>query len=146
MYMAKKNLHVAGLSVAAGGAVTVVVLVVGAILDKFMNAKMSNIAALVIGMFINFFLQQLIFVEGHLTETTSQMSRYAVADVVILGSNQWLFTYLVHHEDEYKKYLPDALQDDYNTVCRFAVGSLIWLLFSFPLRKFWVFVPKNKRK
>ena len=141
-----KHLKVAGLSVAAGGAVTIIVLVVGAILDKFTTAKISNIISLIIGMFINFFLQQLIFVQGHKAETTAQMFRYAIADIVILGSNQWLFTYFVHNEDKYKPYLPEFLQADYNTVCRFIVGSLIWLIFSFPLRKFWVFVPKHKRR
>jgi hypothetical protein len=73
------------------------------------------------------------------------MYRYAVADIVILGSNQWLFTYLVHHKHIYKPYLPDYLMDHYNTICRTLVGGLIWLMFSFPLRKYWVFVAKQKR-
>ena len=140
-----KHVKVAALSIAAGAAVSVIVLVVGAILDKYMSPKLSNIIALLIGMCINFFLQQLIFVEGHLTETAAQMYRYAVADIVILGSNQWLFTYLVHHKHIYKPYLPDSVQDHYNTICRTLVGGLIWLMFSFPLRKYWVFVAKQKR-
>ena len=140
-----KHVKVAGLSIIAGGTVSVIVLIIGAILDKYMSPKLANIIALLIGMCINFFLQQLIFVEGHLTETKAQMYRYAIADIVILGSNQWLFTYLIHHEDMYKPYLPDSLKDHYNTISRTLVGGLIWILFSFPLRKYWVFVSKSKR-
>ena len=140
-----KNVKIAGLSILAGGSVTVIVLVVGYILDQYMDPRVANIIALIIGMGINFFLQQMIFVEGHLTDTTAQMYRYGMADVVILGSNQWLFTWLLQHEDMYKHYLPDYLQDHYTTVCRTLVGSLIWMIFSFPLRKYWVFVPKRKR-
>ena len=137
-----KNTTVAGLSVLAGGTVSVIILIIGYILDKYLNPKLSNIIALIIGMFINFFLQQLIFVEGHKTETLAQMYRYVMADIVILGSNQWLFTYMLHNKDKIKKYIPYALHDDYATICRLVVGSFIWILFSFPLRKFWVFIPK----
>jgi len=137
-----KDAKVAGLSAVAGGFVAVVVVGVGAILDRYMNPKLSNIIALIIGMCINFFLQQKIFVEGSLTETRSQMYRYVLADVVILGSNQWLFTYLIENEDIYADYLPTYLQEYYESVCRAVVGGLIWIMFSFPLRKYWVFVSK----
>ena len=135
-----KDAKVAGLSMAAGGFVMIVVVVIGAILDLYMNPKLSNIIALTIGMCINFFLQQVIFVEGPLTETRSQMYRYVVADVVILGSNQWLFTYLIENEDIYAPHLPTYLQEHYESLCRTIVGGLIWIMFSFPLRKYWVFV------
>jgi putative flippase GtrA len=133
---------IAGLSAAAGAFVSVTLLGVAYVLDKYMNAKTSNIIALLMGMFMNFFLQQMIFVKGHLTETMSQMIRYAIADIIILGSNQLSISYLVDNEDKYKKYLPENLQEDYNTVCRMIVGGIIWILFSFPLRRFWVFKKK----
>ena len=140
-----KDAKVAVFSVVAGGIIVIVVVVIGAILDMYMNPKLSNIISLVIGMFINFFLQQTIFVEGALTETRSQIYRYVVTDVVILGSNQWLFTYLIENEDIYADYLPNYLQEHYESVCRVIVGGIVWIMFSFPLRKYWVFVPKQNR-
>ena len=38
--------------------------------------------------------------------------------------------------------LTENLQKEYNTVCRMIVGAIIWVIFSFPLRKFWVFKKK----
>jgi hypothetical protein len=84
----------------------------------------------------------MIFVKGLPTDTTQQMIRYAIADIIILGSNQLSMNYLLDNEDKYKKYLPENLQEEYNTVCRMIVGGIIWVIFSFPLRKFWVFKKK----
>ena len=136
------NAKIASLSVLAGATVSVSLLSVAYVLDKYMDAKTSNMISLLIGMCINFFLQQMIFVEGHMTETKSQMIRYAIADILILGSNQLSMNYLFDNEDEYKKYLPENFQEYYNTICRMIVGGIIWIIFSFPLRKFWVFKKK----
>ena len=55
---------IASLSVIAGAAVSVSLLAVASALDKYMDAKTSNMISLLIGMSLNFFLQQMIFVEG----------------------------------------------------------------------------------
>jgi putative flippase GtrA len=136
------NAKIASLSVLAGATVSIVLLAVAAVLDNYMDAKVSNMISLLIGMSVNFFLQQMIFVEGHKTDTTKQMIRYAIADILILGSNQLSMNYLIDNEDEYKKYLPENFQEYYNTICRMIVGGIIWILFSFPLRRFWVFKKK----
>ena len=136
------NAKIASLSVLAGATVSIVLLAVAAVLDNYMDAKVSNMISLLIGMSVNFFLQQMIFVEGHKTDTTQQMIRYAIADILILGSNQLSMNYLIDNEDEYKKYLPENFQEYYNTICRMIVGGIIWILFSFPLRRFWVFKKK----
>ena len=135
---------IASLSVIAGATVSVSLLAVAAVLDKYMDAKASNIISLLIGMCFNFFLQQMIFVKGkqHPTNSVHQMVRYAIADIIILGSNQLSMNYLLDNEDKYKQYLPENLQEEYNTVCRTIVGGIIWVIFSFPLRKFWVFKKK----
>ena len=136
------NAKIASLSVLAGATVSIVLLAVAAVLDNYMDAKVSNMISLLIGMSVNFFLQQMIFVEGHKTDTTKQMIRYAIADILILGSNQLSMNYLIDNEDDYKKYLPENFQEYYNTICRMIVGGIIWILFSFPLRRFWVFKKK----
>ena len=59
------NAKIASLSVLAGATVSIVLLAVAAVLDKYMDAKISNMISLLIGMCVNFFLQQMIFVEGH---------------------------------------------------------------------------------
>ena len=136
------NAKIASLSVLAGATVSIVLLAVAAVLDKYMDAKISNMISLLIGMCVNFFLQQMIFVEGHKTDTTQQMIRYAIADILILGSNQLSMNYLIDNEDDYKEYLPENFQEYYNTICRMIVGGIIWIIFSFPLRRFWVFKKK----
>jgi putative flippase GtrA len=136
------NAKIASLSVLAGATVSIVLLAVAAVLDKYMDAKISNMISLLIGMCVNFFLQQMIFVKGLPTDTTQQMIRYAIADIIILGSNQLSMNYLIDNEDEYKEYLPENFQEYYNTICRMIVGGIIWILFSFPLRRFWVFKKK----
>jgi putative flippase GtrA len=142
IYYTMGNAKIASLSVLAGATVSIVLLAVAAVLDNYMDAKVSNMISLLIGMSVNFFLQQMIFVEGHKTDTTQQMIRYAIADILILGSNQLSMNYLIDNEDEYKKYLPENFQEYYNTICRMIVGGIIWILFSFPLRRFWVFKKK----
>jgi len=142
IYYTMGNAKIASLSVLAGATVSIVLLAVAAVLDNYMDAKVSNMISLLIGMSVNFFLQQMIFVEGHKTDTTKQMIRYAIADILILGSNQLSMNYLIDNEDEYKKYLPENFQEYYNTICRMIVGGIIWILFSFPLRRFWVFKKK----
>jgi putative flippase GtrA len=136
------NAKIASLSVLAGATVSIVLLAVAAVLDKYMDAKISNMISLLIGMCVNFFLQQMIFVKGLPTDTTQQMIRYAIADIIILGSNQLSMNYLIDNEDEYNEYLPENFQEYYNTICRMIVGGIIWILFSFPLRRFWVFKKK----
>ena len=142
IYYRMNDAKIASLSVIAGAIVSISLLAVASVLDKYMDAKTSNMISLLIGMCINFFLQQMIFVEGQMTETMGQMVRYATADIIILGSNQLAMNYLLDNEDKYKQYLPENLQKEYNTVCRMIVGAIIWVIFSFPLRKFWVFKKK----
>jgi putative flippase GtrA len=142
IYYTMDDAKIASLSVIAGATVSIFLLAVAAVLDKYMDAKDSNMISLLIGMCLNFFLQQMIFVKGHPTNTGHQMIRYAIADIIILGSNQLSMNYLLDNEDKYKQYLPENLQEEYNTVCRMIVGGIIWVIFSFPLRKFWVFKKK----
>ena len=100
IYYRMNDAKIASLSVIAGAIVSISLLAVASVLDKYMDAKTSNMISLLIGMCINFFLQQMIFVEGEITETMGQMVRYATADIIILGSNQLAMNYLLDNEGQ----------------------------------------------
>ena len=62
-----------------------------------------------------------------------------ITDLMIILGYQYLFTKGVDDEKTLKEYLPTILQDYYVEILRVLVGVLVWVVLSYPLRKFWVF-------
>jgi len=126
-------------SVIAGMLTATFAISISFILDKFINDNYSTFLGLFIAMFINFIMQQLIFV-GNLKKKGYYFIKYVLADVIILGSNQLLVNYFITNKDKFKKYMPNYFKKYYNSICRLLVGGIIWVIFSFPLRRYWVFI------
>jgi len=130
-----KNRNTAIKSMTAGAFVSVVVLAIAAFLDTLINPKMANVISLLIGLVINFVLQQMVFV----TNASTHLVKYIIADILILGSNQYMVSYLIDNANKYKSRLDEKLKPYYNTLSRIVVGAIIWIILSYPLRKYWVF-------
>lgn len=136
----KSYLNTALKSMGAGAFVSILVLGVAAILDTFINPKTANFISLLVGLVINFILQQMVFIPTRSSNTAIYLLKYIIADVLILGSNQYLVSYLIDNKEEYKRYVENTLDPFYNTISRIIVGAIIWVILSYPLRKYWVFV------
>lgn len=126
-------------SMGAGAFVSILVLGVAAFLDTLINPKIANFISLLFGLVINFILQQMVFITIKTHDTATYFIKYILADVFILGSNQYMVSYLIDNENKYKPYLETKLKPFYNTLSRVVVGAIIWVILSYPLRKYWVF-------
>ena len=67
--------------------------------------------------------------------------KYLLTDILILGSNQLIFHYVIKNKKYFIKFIN---KNYYNFIWRIIIGSLIWVCLSFPLRRYWVF--KNEEK
>jgi len=50
-----------------------------------------------------------------------------------------MVSYLIDNANKYKSRLDEKLKPYYNTLSRIVVGAIIWIILSYPLRKYWVF-------
>ena len=87
----------------------------------------------------NFIWQQIIFVGKVKSIVGPLLIKYLLADIIILGSGQILFILGIKYKDDLIDYIPDEYQNYYNTIIRLIIASVIWIIFSFPMRKYWVF-------
>lgn len=134
-----KNRNTAIKSIGAGAFVSVIVLVVAAFLDTLINPKIANVISLLIGLVINFVLQQMVFLTKESRNISNHLIKYILADILILGSNQYMVSYFIDNANKYKSRLDKKLKPYYNTLARILVGAIIWIILSYPLRKYWVF-------
>ena len=125
-------------SVGIGLFIALLVVLLGYILDMYIDPIWANFIALVVGLVFNFILQQMVF-GNKKSQLWSQIMRYTIADVFILILNQWLMVQLINNETEWSKYLPEEYRKYYISVCRLSVGAIVWIVVSFPIRKYWVF-------
>jgi len=126
-------------SVIAGILTASIAISISFIFDKYMNVDYSTFLGVFIAMFINFIMQQYIFI-GNLKKKGFFFIKYVLADIIILGSNQLLVNYLITNKKKFKKYIPNYFKKYYNSICRLLVGGIVWVVFSFPLRRYWVFI------
>jgi len=126
-------------SIIAGTITAIIAVGISFIFDKYMNTDYSTFLGVFIAMFVNFIMQQYIFI-GNLKKKGYFFIRYVLADVIILGTNQLLVNYCITNKNKFKKYMPDNFIKYYNSICRLLVGAIVWCVFSFPLRRFWVFI------
>ena len=125
-------------SILIGLSTGIIVIVVGFILDLYIDAKVSNFITLIVGLVYNFLLQNQVFQNDN-QKFTDNLKRYIVADMLILLLNQMLMNYLIDHKKEFIDYLPKDYKKYYVTSCRILVGLIVWIFLSFPIRKYWVY-------
>ena len=126
-------------SVGIGLFIALLVTIVGYVLDMYINPVWANFVALVVGLIMNFILQHLVFSKKDKSQFMGEILRYGMADVFILMVNQWLMVQMIHNEKEWSVYLPEEYRKYYLTLCRLLIGAIVWILISFPIRKYWVF-------
>lgn len=138
MYKQRKGTFLKTIGV---GLVTLFIVTgLGALLDEFgLDPKWSSFVALLVGLIYNFFMQFKIFVIKTKTSMHYMLAAYLVSDLLILTSNQLLINYGINHQKEWEAYLPSNIQDYYFILIRLIVGAFVWIILSYPLRKYWVF-------
>jgi len=132
-------------SVMAGGIASSVALGISALFDNFMDYTIANFIGLFVAMFVNFILQERIFLGRIETKQNNKiyLMKYFIADLLILGTNQILFYFVIKNK---KKLLKFINKDYYNLIWRTIIGSIVWMIISFPIRKNWVFNNKENKE
>jgi hypothetical protein len=128
-------------SVLIGITTAFIVNVGAAILDKFgMNIKLSSFLGSFLGLVYNFVMQFKLFVTKLPKNRIPYIViTYLLSDIIILVTNQLMVNNGIDHEKEYKTYLPAMLQEYYVNLIRLLVGGFVWVILSYPLRRYWVF-------
>lgn len=124
------------------GLTTAFIINVGAaILDNLgVNVKVSSFIGSLLGLVYNFIMQFKLFVTKlPKNRMTYIVTTYLISDLIILVCNQLMVNYGINHEKNYKVYLPSKLQEYYVNIIRLIVGGFVWIILSYPLRRYWVF-------
>ena len=124
------------------GLTTAFIINVGAaILDNLgVNVKVSSFIGSLLGLVYNFIMQFKLFVTKlPKNRMTYIVTTYLISDLIILVCNQLMVNYGINHEKNYKDYLPSKLQEYYVNIIRLIVGGFVWIILSYPLRRYWVF-------
>lgn len=138
----ESNLKLGFYSILAGSIASILAISISGGLDYIFPYQLANILGLLTAMFINFLMQKKIFLGNIENNKSAYLFKYLFTDILILGSNQLLFHFAIKN----KKYLIKYINKNYyNLICRMIFGSLIWICFSFPLRRYWVFKNKDKK-
>jgi putative flippase GtrA len=134
-------------SILAGSIASILAISISGGLDYIFPYQLANILGLLTAMFINFLMQKKIFLGNIENNKSAYLLKYLFTDILILGSNQLIFHYVIKNKKYFVKYIN---KNYYNLIWRMIIGSVIWVCFSFPLRKYWVFKNqeelKNKKK
>lgn len=134
-------------SILAGSIASILAISISGGLDYILPYQLANILGLLTAMFINFLMQKKIFLGNIENNKSAYLLKYLFTDILILGSNQLIFHYVIKNKKYFVKYIN---KNYYNLIWRMIIGSVIWVCFSFPLRKYWVFKNqeelKNKKK
>jgi hypothetical protein len=134
-------------SILAGSIASILAISISGGLDYIFPYQLANILGLLTAMFINFLMQKKIFLGNIENNKSAYLLKYLFTDILILGSNQLIFYYVIKNKKYFVKYIN---KNYYNLIWRMIIGSVIWVCFSFPLRKYWVFKNqeelKNKKK
>ena len=123
----------------AGAATSTGVLIGGGfILDKVIDPKAATALALLVSAVLNFALQKWTFT-GSKPLSRAMLWRFIAATLFIIVLKYVAHSYLLKHRKEYVPILPPDLRTNYSTVTRTVVALVVFLLVSFPIKKFWVF-------
>ena len=100
-----------------------------ALLDKIMNSEIANIIGLLVDKILDYLVQQYIFMKK-ITPEPKIIIKYIGSEIILIILNQILFT--LYYRNYYSK-------GDNLTIARAIIGILIYVLFVFPIRKFFVY-------
>lgn len=135
-----QNIKLGIKSLIAGGLTGLIAIGTSALLDNYMKSTLSNFIGLLIAMCFNFIWQQFIFVGKIKTIGGLFLLKYILTDIIILGSGQLLFILAMKYKKQLNKNISKKYKKYYNSFMRTVIASIIWLIFSFPLRRYWIFI------
>ena len=135
--------HQALLSAVVGGVLVVLYLSITNVLDKYMSINVSNIVGLIIDYALNFVAQQYVFY-GEVRLHKKLVHRFIIGNTLSMGCTQFTFVYGKKYYDK----LIDKIIEKTNiklseemkiTIWRYLSNALMFLLVTFPLRKYYIF-------
>ena len=107
----------------------IVFFAVTAFLDKIMNSEIANILGLLVDKILDYIVQQYIFMK-RITLAPNIIIKYIISEIILISLNQVIFT--IYYRNYYK-------EGDNLTIARAIIGVIIYTVFVFPLRKFFVY-------
>jgi hypothetical protein len=137
----ESNLKLGSYSILAGSIASILAITISGGLDYIFPYYLANILGLLTAMFINFLMQKKIFLGTIENNKSDYLMKYLLTDILILGSNQLIFHYVIKNKKYFIKFIN---KNYYNFIWRIIIGSLIWVCLSFPLRRYWVFKEQEK--
>jgi len=135
--------HQALLSAIVGGVLVIIYLSITDILDKYMSVNISNIVGLIIDYALNFVAQQYVFY-GKVSLDKKVVNRFIIGNTLSMGCTQATFVY----GRKYYNKLVEKIIEKTNiklsdsakiTIWRYLSNALMFLLVTFPLRKYYIF-------
>ena len=135
--------HQALLSAIVGGVLVIIYLSITDILDNYMSVNMSNIVGLIIDLVLNFVAQQYVFY-GKVHLDKKIVNRFIIGNTLSTGCTQATFVY----GRKYYNKLVEKIIEKTNiklsnatkiTIWRYLSNALMFLLVTFPLRKYYIF-------
>jgi hypothetical protein len=135
--------HQALLSAVVGGVLVIIYLSITDILDNYMSVNMSNIVGLIIDLVLNFVAQQYVFY-GKVHLHKKIVNRFIIGNTLSMGCTQATFVY----GRKYYNKLVEKIIEKTNiklsnatkiTIWRYISNALMFLLVTFPLRKYYIF-------
>ena len=105
-------------------------------LDKLIDAKTSNAIALIASGIFNYIIQSVVFASDKIG---TNIDKFMVLQFIILIPNQVVVNYFINNKDKYIEKLPKLLRRYYNMIIRIIIASIIFIVISYPIRKYWVF-------
>lgn len=136
-----KNIETILESVGGGVTAAFFYLLTANVLDRFVDAKISNFIALLVSSLINFVIQTYVFSSGKITEKVS--FRYFIVNIIEIMVNQLLIIYLVSNKKFIRsilgKHISSLSEQYYNASLRIFVTTILFFVLSYPARKFWIY-------
>ena len=106
------------------------------LLIRLSNLFITRILNIFLG-FMNFPLRKTFFINNIAILPWQLLYFYFATKVDFLS--EILINYGVDREKFYKMYLPEFLREYYVNVVRLVAGAFVWVILSYPLRRYWVF-------
>lgn len=127
------------LSGGIGGVNVVIYLTICKMFDHYMSENASNMVGLIIDFVLNYLSQQLVFY-GKIMFKKDLMYRFFIGNTISIAAAQLLFVYGRPIYMKIMKRYPHIVKSNYRvTLWRYISNVMVYLLVTFPLRKFFIF-------
>ena len=123
----------------ASGFTTLLFFIVSSASDKFTTPANATLIGAIISTLANFMFQFRILYPPHKAISHDMYYKYPIGHILDISTTYLGSKFIFDRKKKLIKYLPPSMKPYFNTIARLIVMTFLFLLISYPIRRYWIF-------